>query len=60
MHTRSEITLKDEATKFGTVVDGDKIRGDTRVLRKDEHVFQLGNSKHVFRYIRHPRNEGPD
>ncbi|KAK0516660.1 hypothetical protein JMJ35_001263 [Cladonia borealis] len=54
VHTRSEITLKDEATKFGTVVDGDKIKGDTRVLRKDEHIFQLGNSKHVFRVKWHP------
>lgn len=49
VHTRSEIALKDEATKFGTEVDGIRIKESERVLKDGEHTFQLGKSKHIFR-----------
>ncbi|KAL9103480.1 MAG: hypothetical protein Q9163_001476 [Psora crenata] len=49
LHTRSEITLKDEDTKFRTEIDGVRIKGASRILKKDEHVFRLGNSNQVFR-----------
>jgi len=45
---RSEVTLKDEDTKFKTEVDGESIKNHTRTLRKDEHVFRLGNSEQKF------------
>ena len=52
--TRSEVTLKDEGekdvgTKFRTEVDGVSIKNESRVLKKDEHVFRLGSSPEVFR-----------
>lgn len=50
VHTRSEVSLKDEGTKFGTEIDGSKVRGETRVLNHDEHDFKLGKSIIVFRY----------
>lgn len=49
VHTRSEITLKDEATKFGTEVDGIRIKENEQVLKDSEHTFRLGRSKHIFR-----------
>lgn len=52
VYTRSEIRLKDEATKFGTDIDGNKIKGETKTLRNDEHTFKLGKSGHIFRYVR--------
>lgn len=49
VNTRSEITLKDEDTKFKTEIDGVKIKNESKVLRKAEHVFRLGNLEHAFR-----------
>lgn len=49
VNTRSEITLKDENTKFKTEIDGEKIQNESRALRKTEHIFKLGNLDHVFR-----------
>ncbi|CAD6579589.1 MAG: hypothetical protein ASARMPREDX12_009301 [Alectoria sarmentosa] len=49
VHTRSEIALKDEATKFGTEVDGIRIKENQRVLKDSEHTFRLGKSSHIFR-----------
>ena len=46
---RSEITLKDEDTKFKTEIDGVKIKNESKVLRNDEHVFKLGNLEYTFR-----------
>ena len=51
MHTRSELTFRDEGAKFGTEVDGERISNATRVLNNDEHVFKLGNTPHSFRYV---------
>ena len=48
--TRSEVTLKDEDTKFKTEIDGDKMKNESRVLKKEEHIFKLGNLEQIFRY----------
>ncbi len=50
MNTRSEVSLKDEDTKFGTEIDGDKVRGETRVMKNNEHTFKLGKSSIIFKY----------
>ena len=50
MHSRSEITIKDEATKFGTEIDGVRIKDETKVLQNVEHSFRLGKSEQIFRY----------
>ena len=49
LHSRSEITLKDEDTKFETEIDGIRIKNASKVLKKDEHVFKLGKLEHSFR-----------
>ena len=50
MHTRSELILKDEDTKFGTELDGLKVeKGEKRILKNDEHSFKLGKTEHIFR-----------
>ncbi|MCJ1224775.1 hypothetical protein MMC12_001420 [Toensbergia leucococca] len=50
VNSRTEITLEDEQTKHGTDVDGEKVaKGGKKVLKGDEHTFQLGTSKEVFR-----------
>lgn len=55
MHTRSELILKDEDTKFGTELDGLKIeKGEKRILKNDDHNFKLGKTEHIFRYVRYP------
>lgn len=49
VHTSSEITFTDLGTKFGSVIDGDRITDATRVLKGNaEHLFVLGNTKHTF------------
>lgn len=60
VHTRSEITLEDEDTKVGTTVDGEKVRGkgETKVLKNDEHIFKLGSFEGLFKYAR--TTFGPD
>lgn len=49
VHTRSEIIIRDEATKFGTEVDGMRIKENERVLKNSDHSFRLGKSNHIFR-----------
>ena len=49
MNARSEITLKDEDTKYQTEIDGVKVRNVSKVLHKDEHVFRLGKLETTFR-----------
>ena len=46
---RTEVTLEDLNTKFRTEVDGVSIKGESRILKKDEHVYRVGNSPEVFR-----------
>ena len=49
VHTKSELSLEDENTKVGTEIDGEKVRGDKRILKNDEHVFRLGSYEFLFR-----------
>lgn len=51
MHTRSELTFRDEGAKFGTEIDGERISDATKMLKNDEHVFKLGKTPHSFRYV---------
>ena len=45
MHSRPEITLHDEDTKTGTEIDGERVRGEERILRKNQHVLMLGKAE---------------
>jgi len=49
VQSRSEVLLKDEETKFGTEVDGERINSGEKVLRNDEHTFRLGKTSTVFK-----------
>jgi nijmegen breakage syndrome protein 1 len=46
---RSCITLQDMNTKIGTIINGEKIRGESRVLDKVDNKVQLGKYPHLFR-----------
>ena len=43
--------FRDEGAKIGTEIDGERISKATRILKNDEHVFKLGNTAHLFRYV---------
>ena len=45
---KSTLSLKDEGSKFGTEVDGARVKGDTKVLSGNHHAFRLGNSDQTF------------
>ena len=47
--SRSEVLLKDEETKFGTEVDGERIQGGEKILKNDEHTFRLGKTPTIFK-----------
>ncbi|KAI4130405.1 MAG: hypothetical protein LQ338_001743 [Usnochroma carphineum] len=50
VHSRSEITLEDEKTKFGTEIDGQRVASGARsTLKNNEHTFRLGKTSHIFR-----------
>ncbi|MCJ1262373.1 hypothetical protein MMC22_002243 [Lobaria immixta] len=49
VHTRSELTFRDEGAKYGTEIDGERISDATKILKNDEHVFKLGKTPHSFR-----------
>lgn len=51
MHTRPELTFRDEGAKLGTEIDGERISKETKILKNDEHVFKLGKTTHLFRYV---------
>ena len=51
MHTKSELSLQDESTKLGTEIDGEKIKGEKKILKNDQHIFKLGSYEHLFRYV---------
>jgi hypothetical protein len=46
---RSHLVLKDEGTKVGTIVDGNKLRGESVTLYDDAHHFRLGALAAQFR-----------
>ena len=49
VNSRSQVVLKDEETKFGTEVDGERIKGGEKILRNDEHTFRLGKTSTLFK-----------
>ena len=49
VRARSEITLHDEDTRFCTEIDGVSIKGESKIMKEDEHVFRLGKSAQLFR-----------
>ncbi|KAL3457902.1 hypothetical protein BJX64DRAFT_237817 [Aspergillus heterothallicus] len=50
VHTRSEISITDLLTKFGTLLDGERIPGGERQkLTSEEHEIQLGNHQSSLR-----------
>ncbi|PYH91209.1 hypothetical protein BO71DRAFT_452251 [Aspergillus ellipticus CBS 707.79] len=48
IYTRSEIAVCDHASKFGTTVDGERVRERT-TLTQEEHEIKLGRYEHVLR-----------
>lgn len=54
--SRSNITVEDLKTKTGTTVNGEKFKGETRVLTNDVNEILMGGSPDVFRYATMPRN----
>ncbi|KFX89486.1 hypothetical protein V490_06987 [Pseudogymnoascus sp. VKM F-3557] len=51
LHTRSRITLEDLNTKIGTLVNGDQIRGQRRVLEDKDYDIRLGQYEKLFRIL---------
>ncbi len=49
VNARSEVTLKDEETKFGTEFDSERVTGAQKILKNDEHTFRLGKTATLFR-----------
>jgi hypothetical protein len=47
--TRTYVTVEDLKSKIGTLVDGEQIRGRTKVLRDDQHEIQFGSFKKALR-----------
>ncbi|KAI9752004.1 MAG: hypothetical protein M4579_005800 [Chaenotheca gracillima] len=48
------ITISDQDSKLGTQLDGEQIRGQTRVLTDDEHHLRLGNFASVIHIKQFP------
>ncbi|KAL4919058.1 hypothetical protein BDW62DRAFT_48194 [Aspergillus aurantiobrunneus] len=46
---RSEILVSDEGSKFGTIVDGEQIKGRSKKLTGQEHTIRLGKYEHALR-----------
>ncbi|KAI9825831.1 MAG: hypothetical protein M1832_000771 [Thelocarpon impressellum] len=49
IHSRSTITVEDQNSKVGTLLDGEQIRGQSRVLAGEQHDIRLGTFQHLFR-----------
>ena len=49
IHARSKITIEDQNSKSGTVLNGKRIRGQTEVLQGDQHEIYLGHYEQPFR-----------
>ncbi|KZF24196.1 DNA damage response protein RcaA [Xylona heveae TC161] len=49
VHTRSTLTIEDQNSKIGTLLDGEQIRGQSRILKDDEHQIKLGSYEFLFR-----------
>ncbi|KAL4955081.1 hypothetical protein BDW69DRAFT_161614 [Aspergillus filifer] len=49
VRVRTSVTVSDEGSKFGTVVDGEQIKGSSRTLTGEEHTIKLGKYEHALR-----------
>ncbi|KAL4790180.1 hypothetical protein BDV19DRAFT_372895 [Aspergillus venezuelensis] len=49
IRARTSVTVSDEGSKFGTVVDGEQIKGSSRTLTGEEHTIKLGKYEHALR-----------
>ncbi|KAE8151478.1 hypothetical protein BDV25DRAFT_128730 [Aspergillus avenaceus] len=49
IHARSQITVSDQNSKCGTLVDGEPINGGSITLKNLEHTIKLGNNPHLLR-----------
>ncbi|KKK15490.1 hypothetical protein ARAM_007219 [Aspergillus rambellii] len=54
IYARSEISVSDQGSKFGTLLDGEQIKGVSKKLTGEEHTIQLGKYQHVLRIKWHP------
>jgi nijmegen breakage syndrome protein 1 len=52
--SRSRCIIKDLDTKIGSFLEGEQIRGQSRVLEREENVVILGRYKDSFRYDNAP------
>ncbi|KAM6537746.1 hypothetical protein FALCPG4_003652 [Fusarium falciforme] len=52
--SRSMLTIEDLATKIGTVVDGEKIKGKKKVVQGVTAEFTMGKCPHKFRLLWEP------
>lgn len=46
---KSEIVVSDQGSKFGTIVDGEQIKGDSKSLTGDEHTIYVGKYQYALR-----------
>jgi pSer/pThr/pTyr-binding forkhead associated (FHA) protein len=53
LSSRSKIKIEDLATKIGTVVNGQKIKGEVYDVQVEEYEIMLGKCSDSFRYLRH-------
>ncbi|KAL2823465.1 hypothetical protein BDW59DRAFT_148647 [Aspergillus cavernicola] len=49
LHARLRILVSDLNTKFGTTVNGEHIKGESKQLIGEEHTIKLGNYSHLVR-----------
>ncbi|KAI9785573.1 MAG: hypothetical protein M1816_000384 [Peltula sp. TS41687] len=49
IHAKSRVVIEELGTKFGTRLDGEQIRAETKVLQNDVNAIQLGNFNQIFR-----------
>ncbi|KAL4805320.1 hypothetical protein BDV18DRAFT_140692 [Aspergillus unguis] len=49
IRTRTEISISDENSKFGTLVDGEQIKGGSKTFSGGEHTIFLGKYEHALR-----------
>ncbi|OJJ51773.1 hypothetical protein ASPZODRAFT_12582 [Penicilliopsis zonata CBS 506.65] len=54
IHARSEISVIDQGSKCGTIVNGEQIRGDSKKLNGEEHTIKIGKYQHLLRITWQP------
>ncbi|KAI9888049.1 MAG: hypothetical protein M1823_000171 [Watsoniomyces obsoletus] len=54
VHARLRITIEDQGSKYGTLLNGKQVTGQAEIRQGDEHTIQLGNYIKQFRIRWHP------